>query len=413
MLTRRACLLGGTAAALAPLALSPDVEAAAEGDPTSPFPHKDAFFPISGTYLNCASQHPVSRGGRAAINRYLDYKSFSGDTEFSNSRTYRRVLDNYAKLINADADEVCFVQSTTVGENLVLKALGFQQGGGRIITDDLHYVGSLPTYAELEKLGVEIVTLRADVNGSVSLDQFEEAITTDTRLVCVSSVSMVNGFRHDLKGLSDIAHAKGALVYADVVHEVGSMPFDVRASGVDFCSAASYKWLMGEQGLGFLYARKDRLAELTRPWFGHYQLRRRSSFGFPNPDPGDTVTEYEHYDSALGYFAMGSQANINAALLDQSLQYLLTAGPDRIQNYRQPLVDRLQDELPKLGFASITPRDTGTALVSFRHNGDVDELHGKLDAKRITISVAQYHLRISPSVFNDLNDIERLILALS
>ena len=268
MLTRRACLLGGTAAALAPLALSPYVKAAAEFDPTSPFPHKDAFFPINGTYLNCASQHPVSRGGRAAINRYLDYKSFSGRTDFSNSRTYRRVLENYAKLVNADADEVCFVQSTTVGENLILKSLGFQQGGGRIVTDDLHYVGSLPTYAELEKLGVEIVTLRADVNGGVSLDQFEEAITADTRLVCVSSVSMVNGFRHDLKGLCDIAHAKGASVYADVVHEVGSMPFDVRASGVDFCSAASYKWLMGEQGLGFLYARKDRLADLTQRQHG-------------------------------------------------------------------------------------------------------------------------------------------------
>jgi selenocysteine lyase/cysteine desulfurase len=392
--------------------MSADLKGAAEFDPGSPFPHKDAFLPINGTYLNCASQHPLSRNGRAAINEYLDYKSFSGDTEFSNSRTYRHVLDSYAKLINADADEVCFVQSTTVGENLVLKALGFQQGGGRIVTDDLHYVGSLPTYAELDKLGVEIVTLRADVNGSVSLDQFEEAITAETRLVCISSVSMVNGFRYDLKGLCDIAHAKGALVYADVVHEVGSMPFDVRASVVDFCSAASYKWLMGEQGLGFLYARKDRLAELTRPWFGHYQLRSRSSFGFPHPDLGDAMTEYQHYDSTLGYFAMGSQANINAALLDYSLLYLLAAGSDRIQQYRQPMVDRLQESLPKLGFEPITPPDTGTALVSFLHNGNTDELRDKLDAARITITVAQYHLRVSPSVFNDMDDIERLVTVL-
>lgn len=413
MLTRRACLLGGTAAAIIPLAVSTDAEAAVEFDPASAFPHKGAFSLIDGTYLNCASQHPLSRGGRAAVDRYLDYKAFSGNSDYSVSQAYERVLENYAKLINADVDEVCFVQSTTVGENLVLRALDFQRGRGHIVTDDLHYVGSLPTYAELEKLGVDIVTLRADKGGRISLDQFARAITADTRLVCVSSVSMVNGFRHDLKGLCDIAHAKGALVYADVVHEVGSMPFDVRQSGVDFCSAASYKWLMGEQGLGFLYARKNRLANLTRPWFGHYQLRSRRSFGFPNPEPADVVTDYEHLDSALGYFAMGSQANINAAILDNSLQYLLSVGPEKIQKYRQPMVDRLQEALPRLGFESITPRDAGTALVSFRHTGNADELHEKLDAANVTISIAQYHLRVSPTVFNDIDDIERLVQALS
>ena len=223
---------------------------------------------------------------------------------------------------------------------------------------------------------------------------------------------MVNGFRHDLEAICDIAHERGALVYADVVHEVGSMPFDVKSTGVDFCSAASYKWLMGEQGLGFLFARKDRLAGLKRPWFGHYQLRRRSSFGFPNPEPSTAVTDYEHYDSALGYFAMGSQANINAAALDYSLAYLLQAGPARIQAYRQPMVDRLQEALPAMGYEPITPADSGTALVSFRHDGDAESLHNKLAAAGVTISVSQHHFRVSPSVFNDMDDVERLVDAL-
>lgn len=413
MLTRRAALLGGTAAVFAPLALSADEQVAPEFDPASAFPHKDAFIAIDGTYLNCASQHPISRGGRESILRYLDYKSLAGQSDYSVSGTYQRVLDNYAMLIGAGVEEVCFVQSTTVGENLILRALDFPQGKGRIVTDDLHYVGSLPTYAELENLGVEVVTLRADEAGRVSLRQFEEAINKETRLVCVSSVSMVNGFRHDLKGLCEIAHERGAMVFADIVHEVGSMPFNVRASGVDFCSAASYKWLMGEQGLGFLYARKDRLAGLTRPWFGHYQLKSRSSFGFPGTGMGDSITAYEHYDGALGYFAMGSQANINAALLDHSLHYLLAAGPDRIQKYRQPMMDRLQQALPKIGYIPITPADSETALVSFLHKGNVDWLHEKLSTAKISISVAQHHIRISPSVFNDMDDIERLIQALA
>lgn len=412
MLTRRECLVGGAAAALAPTSLAESAATAAVPDPSAPLPHKDAFFQLAGTYMNCASQHPISHGARRAVDRYLDYKTFAADSDYSNVTVYFRALENYAKLINAHVDEVAFVQSTTVGENLVLKALNIPQGGGRIVTDDLHYLGSLPTYAELTKRGMEVVTLRAR-DGRIEIDAFEKAITANTRLVSISSVSMVNGFQHDLQQICELAHARGALVYADVVHQVGSTPLDVRKSNVDFCSAASYKWLMGDQGLGFLYARKDRLAEIERPWFGHYQLKQRHGLGFPSPVHHEEVVEYEHYDSALGYFAMGSQPNIIAAQLDYSLQYLLAVGVERIQAYRQPLIDRLQEALPRLGYASITPRKSATALVSFRHDGDTEQLHKKLDAAGITLSVAQYHFRVSPSVFNGLNDVEHLIAALS
>jgi len=110
---------------------------------------------------------------------------------------------------------------------------------------------------------------------------------------------------------------------------------------------------------------------------------------------------------------MGSQSNIVSTLLDHSLPYLLEVGPDRIQAYRQPLIDRLQEAMPAIGYASITPRNSKAALVSFRHDGNTDELHDKLDAANVTVSVASHHMRISPSVFNDMDDVERLIDVLS
>ena len=412
MLTRRECLVGGSAAVLAPYALANNAELQPDVDPSSPLPHKAAFFPFAGRYMNSASQHPLSRGARHAIDRYLDYKTYATDSNYSNSAVYNRNLENYAQLINANVDEIAYVQSTTVGENLVLKALNIPDGGGRIVSDDLHYLGSLPTYNQLIKRGMDVVTIRAK-DGRIDMDAFEKVITANTRLVSISSVSMVNGFQHNLQQICELAHAKGALVYADVVHQVGSTPLDVRKTNVDFCSAASYKWLMGEQGLGFLYARKDLLAEIQRPWFGHYQLKQRHGLGFPNPVRHDEVVEYEHHDSALGYFAMGSQPNIIAAQLDYSLQYLLDVGVDRIQAYRQPLIDRLQEKLPRLGYASITPRDSATALVSFRHDGNTEKLRAKLDAAKITISVAEHHFRVSPSIFNDMDDVDKLIDVLS
>ena len=412
MITRREWLLGTAAAAALPF--TPRITLAREPfDPSSPLPHKDAFFPFEGAYLNSASQHPMSRAARQAADDYLDYKKFSAPASYPFDGIRQRLRQNYAKLINADADSICFVPSTTAGENLILQALGIPGTPGRIVTDELHFVGSLPTYAELAKLGMDVVTIRAAEDGSIDLEQYEQAITEETRLVAVSLVSMLNGFQHDLKGLCDIAHAKGALVYADTVQAAGSVPIDVRDSGVDFTSAAGYKWLMGDMGLGLMSVRTDRLAALRRPWFGSGQLAHREHLGFPNRGRNGQVTEYEYLDTALGYFAMGTQANIVAAELDASLDYLLQVGVARIQAYRQPLIDYLQDEMPKLGYAPLTPRGAGSAIVSFRHGGDMQALHDRLEAQNITITVADQYLRVSVSVFNDMDDVERLVRALA
>jgi selenocysteine lyase/cysteine desulfurase len=358
MITRREWLVGSAAAAALPLTLQL-ANARDSFDPSTALPHKGAFFPFEGTYLNSASQHPMSRAARRAADQYLDYKKFSAPGSYPFGEIRDRALSNYAKLINAEPDEICFVQSTTVGENLVLQALGIPGRPGRIVTDELHFIGSMPTYLELAKRGMDVVTLRASEDGAISLDQYEQAISDDTVFVAVSLVSMLNGFQHDLKGLCEIAHANGALVFADTVQAAGAVPIDARDSGVDFTSAAGYKWLMGDMGLGFLSVRRDRLEQLERPWWGSGQLARREHRGFPNPGGDGPVSEYEYLNSALGYFAMGTQANMVAAALDASLEYLLEVGVERIQSYRQPLIEYLQDELPKLGYATITPRGAG------------------------------------------------------
>ena len=173
-ITRRACLAAGPAALMAPAALAAGDSPAF--DPASSLPHKGAFAQFNTTYLNSASQHPVSIGAGKAVQRYLDYKTFAADTDFSNSGTYMDVLGKYAELINAKTEEVTYVQSTTVGENLVMKALGMPHSGGKVVTEELHYVGSLPTYAQLEEQGVDVVTVRATDDGRMPLEDFESVI---------------------------------------------------------------------------------------------------------------------------------------------------------------------------------------------------------------------------------------------
>ena len=193
----------------------------------------------------------------------------------------------------------------------------------------------------------------------------------------------------------------------------GAVPIDVHDSGVDFTSAAGYKWLMGDMGLGFMSGAQGPAGDVAPPWYGHNQLASRQHFGFPNPRGDGGITEYEYLDSALGYFAMGTQARSVVAQFDASLEYLLKVGVDNIQAYRQPLIDYLQDELPSMGYAPITPRNAGSSIVSFRHKGDPEAMYNHLRAQNITITVSQHYFRIALSVFNDMDDVERLVKALA
>lgn len=373
-------------------------------------PHKEAFFPMKGIYFNAGVQHPVSKGCVNAAQRYMEYKGFHETTDYDPLASRQNVLGLFATLINADVDELAYVQSTTVGENLLLQALNVVEKGAQIITDDLHYFGSYQIYGELKKQGVEVITLR-NRDGKIDIEQYENAITEKTTLVAVSSVSTFNGFQHDLKALCKIAHAKGALVYADSIHHIGATPFDVKDSGVDFCSCGTFKWLMADQGLGFLYVKRSVLPELKRPWYGKRQIKSLKTHVFPGDEitTDDNIYEYELANTTEGYFSIWSEPRIVVAQLEYSLKYILDVGVERITEYRQPFLKILQEEIPKLGFKSLTPKGSITPLLAYEYRDASKVLGPVFEKGNILASLYKGHFRIALSVYNDMDDIERLI----
>ncbi|MBL4602723.1 MAG: aminotransferase class V-fold PLP-dependent enzyme [Emcibacteraceae bacterium] len=379
-------------------------------DPSSPFPHRDCFFPLKGIYLNAGVQHPVSRGSAEAAYDYIKYKGFHTDHDYNPIVMRKEVIGKFAKLINAEPNELTYVGSTTAGENLIIQALELIKNGGQVVTDDLHYFGSYQIYGELKKQGIEVITIRHK-NGNIDYAEYEAAITDKTTLVAVSSVSTFNGHQHDLKRLCDIAHKHGALVYADSIHHIGATPFDVKDSGVDFISCGTFKWLMADQGLGFLYVRSDVLPKLNRPWYGKRQVRNLVTHVFPGDQIAndDQVYEYDLEESTEGYFSVWSEPRIVIAQLNYSLSYILETGVERITEYRQPMLKILRTEIEALGLKCQTPPDSITPLLTFACNNANKRLAPLLDKAGIKLSIYRDHFRLALSVYNDMDDAKRLI----
>src|SRR6185295_9228126 len=228
----------------------------------------------------------------------------------------------FAALINAKPTEISYIPNTSTGENLVVEALGITRFDGNVVTDALHFEGALVHLMELKKQGLDLrVVMPRD--GRIDMKDLERVVDNKTRLIEVSLVSMYNGFQHDLKAVCDLAHAHGAYVYADVIQAAGAVPLDVRATGVDFAATATYKWLMGDFGLGFLFVREELLGKVIKRTHWSYESAPDTDIHLSPFDPkSPTPVTWTPGTDAARYFQLGTMANGVAAALRVSLPYI-------------------------------------------------------------------------------------------
>ena len=141
-------------------------------------------------------------------------------------------------------------------ESNVLNGMADHLAGGNVVTNDLAFSAVLCNYKVREAAGLQVRIVR-NRDWRIDMDAMAAAIDADTRLVSVALVSNVNGFLTDVAALGELAHARGAYLYADIMQAAGAVPIDVGAMGIDLAACSTFKWLMGVKGFGFLYVRRD------------------------------------------------------------------------------------------------------------------------------------------------------------
>lgn len=373
-------------------------------------PDRDAFA-IRGAYLDAAFTHPLGSFAAAAGRAYLEARRADPQAVGPAHNARRAAAERFARLINASPADIAVVPSTMAGENLVNLALRTGPGAG-IVTDGLHYDASLALYGELRRRGAPVEVVRPRRDGRIELADVRERIGPATRLVAVSLVSSATGFVHDLGELCAVAHARGALVHADIIQAAGAIPVDVRATGVDFACAGTYKWLMGDFGAAFLYVRPDRLERLRRVEVGWRQLRSQQGHVLPLEPPGPAVGSYALDRDAAGLFEVSTPAWGALAVSVASLDYVLAQGVDRMAAHRTGLLVRIRDGLAGSGFIPLTPDTSRGPIIAYAVKDADRRFDPALRAAGIRISTYPERIRISPSIYNGADDVDRLLQVL-
>ena len=129
----------------------------------------------------------------------------------------------------------------------------------------------------------------------------------------------------------------------------------------------------------------------------------------PFEAPGPTLGAYELADGAAGLFEVSTPAWGSLAVAVASMDYIQRLGVDAIAANRRPLMARLRQGLARPGFIPLTPPDSSGPILAYAIKGAAARFDARLKAAGVRISTYENRIRISPSVYNDMDDVERLI----
>jgi len=358
-------------------------------------------FPItqSKVFLNHAAQSPLPKPVADALRKCIDEFSNFGDTSIKWNDGGKPF---FAKLIGAKPEEIALVENTSMGLNIAANVLSYPRGS-KIVTTDLEYPSVV--YPWLRK-GLDVkVDYVKNVDGKILLEDVEKAVDDKTVAVAVSHVEYANGFRHDLRALSEIAHEHGAYLIVDAIQSVGTMPIDVKKDGVDFLATACYKWLLSPPGTGYLYVKGELIEKFEPPFVGWASVKQEI---FETVDFWD-IWSLRLSDTA-SRFEVGSPGFISFIGTMEALKLLLEFGVENVQRRILKLTDRLIEVAKDLGLKLQTPEEPQcrAGIVNFKIDKP-KELAETLRQKGIVASARARGLRVSPHFYNTEEEIDKLM----
>ncbi len=355
-------------------------------------------FPVTQhlTYLNHAAVSPLCLPAANAMKGLADDCSLWGSLHYSVwLEAYEALRVAAAKLIGASRDEIAHVKNTS--EGIATVALGIDwKSGDRIVLFREEFPSNLYPWQRLAGNGVDLTWLEA----TDPLDKIEAA-AKGARLLAISFVQFLSGFKADLEAIGSICRKNNVFFFVDAIQGLGAFPLDVERCKIDALAADGHKWMLGPEGMGILYIRKDRQDEVEPSEFGWTNVA-----GYAKYDAGNLTLR-----SDAGRYEPGTLNTIGCFGLRASIEFLLEVGIDRISPHIRSLAKQIEDGVRAKGFEVLG--SPGAGIVSFRNPNENPRVTvSKLESCKIIAAPRLGWVRTSPHFYISPDDIQGLLEAL-
>jgi len=361
------------------------------------------YFPVTEgyLYLNHAGVSPISLLVKEAVEKFLTHSNQNGivgiERLFSRGEEIR---ESIARFVGAEKEEIAYVRSTSHGLSLVAEGIDWREGEN-VVTASCEFPSNVYPWMNLQRRGIE--TRFVDpVEGRINLDDLSAAIDGKTRVVSLSWVEYGNGFRNDLEAIGRLCRERGVWFCVDGIQGVGAIPLDLSRLPVDVLAADGHKWLLGPEGIGFLYVSQrvlDRIHPVIVGWHSvihpldfedlEFTLRR------------DAAKFEEGSPSFMGIMALGAAVDL-----------LAEVGVDRVWKRIAGFIEHAVTGLERRGYEIVSPREEPhrSGILTFRsRDHSPEKLFRILTEGKIVVAVRGGGIRISPHFYNTIEEIDRFL----
>ncbi len=363
------------------------------------------LFPVTeeSIFLNNAAASPVSLRVRDAVECLIKEQSECG------LRCYGRWMNRtaevrtlFARLLNVDPSEIAFTGNTSDGLGMVANGIDWKSGEAVLVPRN-DFPSNVYPWMNLERKGISVLFYEKE-NGRFGVPEIKKALRPGVRLLAVSSVDYITGFRCDLEALGEFCNRSGILLCVDAVQSLGARPFDARECGAHFVATGGHKWLLSLMGIGALYVSSSVNGIIHPERVGWRSVANEEDFSVLKLDLKRSALRFETGTlNLVGIYALGA-----------ALDLILEIGVENIWRRIRGLTDLCVEGLRerKLPVLSSMTENERSGIVSFMPPGNPQELFEYFLAKHVSVSLRGESMRLSPHFYNNEGDVEAFFRAL-
>ena len=360
------------------------------------------FFPHLKTdqiYFNHASLGVLSQSVLGRIDDYLLERSI---TNIMNYQTYLTYYENsknkLGTLIGVAPGRIAYCDNVSNALNIPAQGIEWKSGD-RIILNDIEFPSNIYPFLNLRSQGVEIDIVKS-IEGKILIEDIEKAITPRTKMLSISLVQFLSGFRSDIKTISKICKNKGIIFVVDGIQAAGAVSIDLSEIDIDFFAGGTQKWLLGMQGLSYFYISET------------FQERvKQKSIGWLSVDDSWNLLNYDlTLKNSAERFQNGTLNALGVSVLDRTLDLFLDFGKEEVEKSILNNTKYFISQLNEIGITPLLnnlPDENLAGIVTFKHP-QAEKLFADLESAKIFATMRGGMIRFSPHFYNTHNEIDRV-----
>jgi selenocysteine lyase/cysteine desulfurase len=351
-------------------------------------------------YFNHASTGPLTTKVKERIESFLKERS---EEKIDDYYAFKDVADEtkemVGEMINCSGERIAFLDNTTNGIIWLAKGVDWKPSD-RIILNDVEFPANVYPFLQLKEKGVEVDIIKS-TNGIVTAEEIINAIQPQTKLISISFVQFLSGYRIDLEKIGKVCREKGIIFSVDAIQGLGAVRLDIEKFNIDFLASGTQKWLLGLQGLALMYVRKelqDKMKSAPIGWLAVKDAWSLLDFDLTTKETAER-------------FQPGTLNNIGIYAFNSSMKLFKEFGFDEIEKQVLSNSKYFIDELTKIGYDSpllSLAEKYLSGIVSFKSE-NAQKIFDILSQKKIVCSLREGYIRFAPHFYNTKQEIDLVI----